>query len=189
VDPKERRAVILGGSVAGVGAVGCVVVTAFWNAPKGLLESDPFMGSLAVVVLGLALIVAAGARDALLTDPDTRRLPLQQFGEVSFESDTRRADAEVTIRPVFRNLSYGDVYRTRYELALQRKGTIEALLMQASARSVLQVRCDDVSISLQEMGNGVGHAWASVPDPPSLFRLDVITSEPEDQIKVAGFVR
>jgi hypothetical protein len=189
VDPGERRWVLLGGAIAIVGMAGCVIVVALWSAPKGLLESDPFMGCLAVVVLGLALIVAAGARDALLSDKDSSVLTLTRFGDPSAVADEQPPKDEVTIRPVFRNVREGDAYRTRYELALQRRDAIAALLVQASAPSVLLVRFDEVSIHLQESGAGAGHAWASVPDPPALFRLDVITGEPERRIELGGSVR
>lgn len=177
---------VWGGAIAIVGAAGCALTASLWSAPKGLLESDPFMGFLAIAVLGLGLIVAAGARDALLSG-ESAFVQLTRFDVVD-EKDERGTD-RLTVHPVFRNIREGDVYRTRYEMALQAEADVNALLLHASAPSVLGMRLEDVRIRHQEAGHGAGKAWVSVVEPPFLFRLDVMTSRPEDDIRIGGSVR
>jgi hypothetical protein len=190
MDPKERRWVVGGAVLTGVGIVAAILTAALWKAPKGLLESDPFMASVAVAVLGMALIVAAGARDALLSDKDTQILRLARMDPVDGappDDDAVRYD-KATIRPVFLNAPDGDRYRTRYEVAMQPLDAVRSLLLEASAPTVIGIRFDDVRIQRQEAGGIAGKAWASVSEPPFLFRLDVITTSPERSIRLDGSV-
>jgi len=148
------------------------------------------MLSLAVAVLGLALIVAAGARDALLRDPRTRIVKLSRFGDsADAPAEGPHGAGELTVRPVFANVNEGDVYHTRYEVAMQARSEVKVLLLEAWAPSVLGVRFDDVRILDQEAGAGTGNAWATVSDPPFVFRLDVLTTGPEHEIQLRGSIR
>ena len=80
MDPHERRWVIGGGIVAIIGTVGCVLATTLPRAPGNPLEGGAFVVFLAVAVVGLALIVAAGARDALsASGSGARRLDLTRL--------------------------------------------------------------------------------------------------------------
>ncbi len=92
------------------------------------------------------------------------------------------------MRPVYRNCHEATVYRTRYEVAMQAQSDVTVLLLEALAPSMIEVHVDDVHIAHQEAGHGSGIAWASVPDPPFLFRFDVVTSLPEENILIRGSV-
>ena len=183
MDPGERRWLIIGGSIAIAGVIGLVVVVALWSAPKGLLESNGFVVCLVVTVLGLALIVAAGARDALLVNKETEIVTLTRPGGIGSPGEPSPV-ATVKVHPVFRNAPQGDNFRTRYELVIDQLGAIEGLLLEAAAPSILSVRFDDVSIDHQEAGGGSGHAWARMLNPPLGFRVDVITSGLERTIRI-----
>jgi hypothetical protein len=177
VDPGERRALVIGGVIATVGLIGCLVVAVLWPDPKGLLDSNRFMACLLVLILGLALIVAAGARDALLSGSNGEVVRLTR-------GDGRAPVGTLMVSPVYRNAPEGEGFRTRYELAIRSPAAIEGLLLEAVAPSVLSVRFDDSSIDHQEAGADSGHAWARMTDPPPVFRLNVMTGAPEPAIRI-----
>ena len=183
MDPRERRWVIGGGVVAIIGIVGCVIAAALNRAPTNPLQSNGFIVFLAVAVLGLGLIVAAGARDALLNDGGTRRLGLERLDAMA-NAPVEDVTEHLTIRPVYSNLSEGSAYRTRFEVALQADVEVKSLILEALAPSVREVRFDDVRIVQRDVGHHLGIAWASMPDPPPLFRVDVVTSLPEEHISL-----
>ena len=188
MDPHERRWVIGGGIVAIIGTVGCVLATTLPRAPGNPLEGGAFVVFLAVAVVGLALIVAAGARDALsASGSGARRLDLTRLDALT-ESPPGATAEQLTVRPVYRNSHEDSVYRTRYEVAMQARTAVTVLLLEAVAPSMIEVHVDDVGIVHQDAGRGSGIAWASVPDPPFLFRFDVVTSSPEENIDIRGSV-
>ncbi len=188
MDPVERRWVIVGGVVAIVGIVGCVLAAVLPRAPSNPLEGGPFIVFLAVAVVGLALIAAAGARDALSSSGSGSRILKLARLDVVTESSVEAAPEQLTVRPVYRNCHEDSVYRTRYEVAMQARTEVTVLVLEALAPSMIEVQCDDVRIVRQEAGHGSGIAWASVPDPPFLFRFDVVTSLPEENIQIRGSV-
>ncbi len=188
MDRNERRWIIGGGIVAIIGIVGCVLAAALARARSNPLEGGAFIVFLAVSVIGLALIVAAGARDALSSSGSgARRLELTRLDAVT-EPPAGAATEQLTVRPVYRNCHEDSVYRTRYEVAMQARTEVTVLLLEALAPSMIGVQFDDVRIVHQEAGQGSGIAWASVPDPPFLFRFDVVTSLPEEDIHIRGSV-
>jgi hypothetical protein len=188
VDRNERRWVVGGGVVAIIGTVGCVLAATLPRAPSNPLEGGDFIVFLAVAVVGLALIVAAGARDALSSSGSgTRLLELTRLDAVT-EPPLDTAAEQLTVRPVYRNCHENSVYRTRYEVAMQARSQVMVLVLEARAPSMIELQCDDVRIVHQDAGQGPGIAWASVPDPPFLFRFDVVTSLPEENIQIRGSV-
>lgn len=188
MDPNERRWVIGGGIVAIIGTVGCVLAAALPGAPRNPLEGGDFIVFLAVAVVGLALIVAAGARDALSSSGSGTRLLRLSRLDVVTESPFEAPAEQLTVRPVYRNCHEDSVYRTRYEVAMQARTGVTVLLLEALAPSMVEVQFDDVRIVHQDGGHRSGIAWASVPDPPFLFRFDVVTSLPEEDILIRGSV-
>ncbi|MGD0380095.1 MAG: hypothetical protein ABSC30_08925 [Acidimicrobiales bacterium] len=188
MDPNERRWVIGGGIVAIIGTVGCVLAAALPGAPKNPLEGGDFIVFLAVAVVGLALIVAAGARDALSSSASGARLLKLTRLDAVIEPPFEAAAEQLTVRPVYRNCHEDAVYRTRYEVAMQARSEVTVLLLEALAPSMIEVQFDDVRIVHQDVGQGSGIAWASVPDPPFLFRFDVVTGLPEENIQIRGSV-
>ncbi len=188
MDPNERRWVIGGGIVAIIGTVGCVLAIALPGGPKNPLEGGDFIVFLAVAVVGLALIVAAGARDALSSSGRGARLLKLTRLDAVIEPPVEAATEQLTVRPVYRNSHENSVYRTRYEVAMAARTEVTVLLLEALAPSMIEVHCDDVRIVHQDVGQGSGIAWASVPDPPFLFRFDVLTSRPEEDIEIRGSV-
>jgi hypothetical protein len=191
VDPSERRWVVIGAVVACIGIVACTLTVVLWRAPKGLLESDPFMASMAVTVVGMALIVAAGARDALLNEGERRVFKLSRVdtvGDALDDGGDGPVDT-VMVRTVYLNRPDGDGYRSRYEVALQPHHAVQSLLLEASAPTMLGIRFDEAGIDSQDGGGGAGRAWASVAEPPTVFRLDVVTGGPEVDIQLDGLVR
>jgi hypothetical protein len=188
MDRNERHWVIGGGIIAIIGTVGCVLATTLPRAPGNPLEGGDFIVFLAVAVVGLALIVAAGARDALSSSTSgTRLLKLSRLDAVT-EAPLQATAEQLTVRPVYRNCLEDSVYRTRYEVAMQAQTEVTVLLLEALAPSMIEVQFDDVRIVHQDAGHRSGIAWASVPDPPFLFRFDVVTSLPEKDILIRGSV-
>lgn len=188
MDPNERRWMIGGGIVAITGIVGCVLAAALARARSNPLKGGDFIVFLAVAMVGLGLIVAAGARDALSSSGSgARLLKLTRLDAVN-EPPVGAAAEQLTVRPVYRNWHENSVYRTRYEVAMQARTEVTVLLLEALAPSMIEVQCDDVRIVHQEAGQRSGIAWASVPDPPCLFRFDVVTSSPEENIHIRGSV-
>jgi len=188
MDPHERRWVIVGGIVAIIGIVGCVLAATLPRTPSNPLEGGDFIVFLAVAVAGLALIVAAGARDALSSSGSgTRLLELTRLDAVT-EPPFEAVTEQLTVRPVYRNCHEDSVYHTRYEVAMQAQTEVTVLLLEALAPSMIEVHLDDVRIVHQDVGQGTGIAWASVLDPPFLFRFDVVTSAPEENIQIRGSV-
>ena len=188
MDRVERRWMIGGGSIAIIGIVGCVLALELTRAPTNPLEGGSFIAFLAVSVVGLALMAAAGARDALSGGRSgTRLLKLTRLDAVT-EAPLDAPAEQLTMRPVYRNRHEDSAYRTRYEVAMQARPGVTVLLLEAHAPSIMNMQLDDIRVVHQDADHRAGTAWASVPDPPAAFRIDVVTSLPEEDIYFQGSV-
>jgi hypothetical protein len=187
MERADRRWVVSGSAIALVGVIALVVVLT--TVDVGSLDQTALIALIATIVVGLALIAAAGARDALLNDEGAQSVPLADAvdpGEVTV--DRPQAPSSLRVGTVYRNRPEGIVFRTRYEIALLTEQRIRALRVNARAPSIVGVRADPPGDPQSDAGREPGVAWVTLLDPPLVVYLDVLTDAPEEQVVIGGSV-